>query len=536
MSRTTMPDRALENALALSEPGNGNRRSQSTAGVRLASIPAGLRRRRDVQTAMLIVPAGVAAVASFVLGGLDAPAAARAAILGLTILGPALFLRNFQYPHRLMPVSRLIVAGLPVLMGVFVAGMLAISSVQLDATGLLPASALAMLAAIAVEIGGIRLLAASPMRIAVLGSPTFTAALRTELEAGRAEQVELIGWLNLSLTPEPVGKSLQVGTLDSIRAAVTEHEIDLLVRGSGGADGNVSRQAYDEIAEGCVDLPVRMIDGSQLYEMLFGHVPLGTIGSDWFLYLMHPSFEGTSPFTKRLVDLVGAGIASLIALPLVALGALAIKLEDRGPVFYRQRRLGEGGAAYDILKLRTMANDAETDGARWSVAGDQRITRVGRVLRRTHIDELPQILNVLRGEMTLVGPRPERPEMIAELERILPHYKRRLLVKPGVTGWAQVRCGYAGSELGTAWKLCHDLYYLKHRSLLADMLIMIETLAIAARDAHRPIRAPQTEFLFDPDTAERLATVRSIDGEGMVACSTDEPVPEVGLSSRALAG
>lgn len=535
MSRTTKPARASESALALSGANSGKTRSEPAAGSAIASIPTGLRRRRNVRTAALIIPAAVAALASFWLGGLDAPAAARAAILGLAILGPAMLLRGFKYPHRLMPVSRFILGVLPVLVGCFVAGMLAISTDDLDATGLFPASALAMLAAIAVEIGGTRLLAARPLRIAVLGSPTFAAALRTELEAGRAEQVELIGWLNLSPTSDSVGESLQIGTLDSIRAAITEHEIDLLVRGAGGADGNISREAYDEIAAGCVDLPVRMIDGNQLYEQLFGHVPIGTIGSDWFLYLMHPSFEGTSPLTKRLVDLVGAGLASLIALPLLGLAAIAIRVEGPGPVFYRQRRLGEGGAEYEILKLRTMDNDAESDGAQWSVAGDQRITRVGRVLRRTHIDELPQILNVLRGEMTLVGPRPERPEIITELERIFPHYKRRLLVKPGVTGWAQVRCGYAGSELGTAWKLCHDLYYLKHRSLLADMLIMIETLAIAARDAHRPLRAPQTEFLLDLDTAERLATSRPPDDDGMVAGSMDEALPDISLSPRALA-
>ena len=142
-----------------------------------------------------------------------------------------------------------------------------------------------------------------------------------------------------------------------------------------------------------------------------------------------------------------------------------------------------------------MRDDAEAGGAQWSIAEDDRVTRVGRVLRRTHIDELPQVINVLRGEMTLVGPRPERPEMIAALERLFPHYKQRILVKPGVTGWAQVRCGYAGSDLGSAWKLCHDLFYLKHRSMLADTLIILETLAIAAKDAHRPLRAPQPEFL-----------------------------------------
>jgi lipopolysaccharide/colanic/teichoic acid biosynthesis glycosyltransferase len=142
-----------------------------------------------------------------------------------------------------------------------------------------------------------------------------------------------------------------------------------------------------------------------------------------------------------------------------------------------------------------MVPDAETAGPMWCAPGDERVTRLGRVLRRSHLDELPQLWNVLRGEMTLVGPRPERPEIVTELERRFPHYTRRHLVKPGITGWAQLRCGYAGSELGTAWKLCHDLFYVKRRSVLADWLIIVETLFEAGRDAHRALRAPEQRFI-----------------------------------------
>lgn len=504
MSRNNVPDRLVDRELArLADPRSGEDRSID-AGVALT--PAGLRFRRTVRSIALGLPALVAFAASFTLGGLDPAAFARASVLALAIVAAALLLKGFSYPHRLMPVSRMIVAVAPSLVGAFVAGMLAISDTyNLAATGLVPATILAVLAAIGVEVAGSRLLATRPLRVAVLGSPVFAAGLKRELAAGSAEHVEVIGWLNLGDEVGIGGGGMQIGTLGSVRAAVTEHEIDLLVRGPGLWESNVSRGAYQAIAEGCVDLPVRMIDGNQLYEQLFGHVPLGTIGSDWFLYLMHPQFEGTSPLTKRVFDLAVSAVISIVALPLLALAAIAIKLADGGSVLYRQVRLGEGGREYGILKLRTMVEDAEAGEALWSTAGDGRVTAVGRILRRTHIDELPQLINVLRGEMTLVGPRPERPEMIAELEHTFPHYKRRLLVKPGVTGWAQVRCGYAGSELGTAWKLCHDLFYLKHRSVLADLLIMVETAAIAAKDAHRPMRAPQPEFLFDPDTVRGLA-------------------------------
>lgn len=459
-------------------------------------ILRGFSHRRTVRNAAAVVPALAAALTSFAFGGFDVFAASRALVLGLAILATAMLLKQFRYPHRLLPVSRLAVALGPALVGGFVAGVLAISDTfTLAATGLVPATLVAMVAALVVEFSGSRYLTERPLRVAVLGSPVFAAGLEREIAAGSADRFEVVGWLNVGDSALEDG-SMQIGTLDSIRAAITEHEIDLLVRGPGLWEGDISRQAYQAIAEGCVGLPVRMIDGNQFYEQQFGHVPLGTIDSEWFLYLMHPNFEGTSPRTKRLFDLFGAGIAGLVALPVLVLAAIAIKLEDRGSIFYRQIRAGEGGSEYEILKLRTMSEDAEAGGAQWSVAGDQRVTRVGRVLRRTHIDELPQILNVLRGEMTLVGPRPERPEIIASLETMFPHYKQRLLVKPGVTGWAQVRCGYAGSDLGSAWKLCHDLFYLKHRSMLADALIILETLAIAAKDAHRPMRSPQAQFLW----------------------------------------
>ena len=136
---------------------------------------------------------------------------------------------------------------------------------------------------------------------------------------------------------------------------------------------------------------------------------------------------------------------------------------DGGPALFAQVRIGEGGQRFRLHKLRTMRVGADAS-AQWACPDDPRITRIGAWLRRTHLDELPQLVNVLRGEMSLVGPRPEQPEFVDRLEQILPFYQRRHLMRPGITGWAQVRCGYAGSDVGSAWKLCHDLYYAKHRS------------------------------------------------------------------------
>jgi lipopolysaccharide/colanic/teichoic acid biosynthesis glycosyltransferase len=279
---------------------------------------------------------------------------------------------------------------------------------------------------------------------------------------------------------------------------VIERRIELLVYARdestavGDADG---ADICALIADSCLDLAVRTIEANQFYEELLGHVPLGTTNAAWFRYIMHPRFRPTSPLWKRGFDLAIASLMAIVALPLVGVAAVAIKLADGGPVFYRQRRVGERGREFEILKLRTMVQDAERDGPRWCEPGDARVTALGRLLRRAHVDELPQLWNVLRGEMTLVGPRPERPELVADLERRFSHYTRRHLVKPGIAGWAQVRCGYAGSDLGTAWKLCHDLFYIKRRSLLADCMIMLETGFQVGRDAHRALRAPQQRFI-----------------------------------------
>jgi lipopolysaccharide/colanic/teichoic acid biosynthesis glycosyltransferase len=463
-----------------------------------APLPHGLRVRQQIRTAQFFAPSLVASATIFWLAGFDAPAATQAIVFGLTILAITRLLLDFPYPLRLLPASRIAVALLPVVGGGLAVALLGLAQDDSVVTGqLVVAFALAAFVAIAVDLVGDRLVAHRPLRIAVLGAADFVPAIRRELDAiGGRREIEVIGWLNLSGHYARDGRATADETLGRVRAAITEHGIDLLVRGPGSGSSRSGRDVYDRIAAGCLDLPVRMMDGNQLYEHVFGHVPIGTIDSAWFLFLMHPRFHASSKLSKRALDLAIGAIAFALSLPVLALGALAVKLGDRGPVFYRQTRVGERGREFEILKLRTMSTGAQAQGPKWSGADDDRVTSVGRVLRRLHIDELPQIYNVLRGDMTLVGPRPEQPQITAELESLFPHYSRRLLVKPGVTGWAQVRCGYAGSELGTAWKLCHDLFYLKHRSTLIDLLIMLETLVIAARDSHRPMRAPQVEFLF----------------------------------------
>ena len=214
------------------------------------------------------------------------------------------------------------------------------------------------------------------------------------------------------------------------------------------------------------------------YEELLGRVPINYLESDWLLRSFVDSIRVSGVYTllKRLIDLAGALTGLGIMLLFMPWIAVAIVLETGRPILFLQDRLGQGGKVFHVAKFRTMRQDAEADGqAHWARREDPRATRVGRLMRKAHLDELPQFWNVLRGEMSLVGPRPERPELVAELEKQIPFYRARLLVKPGLTGWAQVNYGKGASIEGSAEKLEYDLYYIKHRSLAMDLWILLRT-------------------------------------------------------------
>jgi sugar transferase (PEP-CTERM system associated) len=182
---------------------------------------------------------------------------------------------------------------------------------------------------------------------------------------------------------------------------------------------------------------------------------------------------------KRFFDVMTSAVLVLVTLPIMILTALCIYLEDRGPVFYRQERVGQGGRVFTIFKVRSMRDDAERDGQpRWAGAGDNRTTTVGRIIRKLRIDELPQILNVLRGDMSFVGPRPERPFFVEQLASKIPYYGARHSIKPGITGWAQVRYPYGASLDDAVEKLQYDLYYVKNHTLFLDIMVLIETVQV----------------------------------------------------------
>jgi lipopolysaccharide/colanic/teichoic acid biosynthesis glycosyltransferase len=214
------------------------------------------------------------------------------------------------------------------------------------------------------------------------------------------------------------------------------------------------------------------------YEQTMRRALLDDLDESWFLFDRPLRRRPVYTAVKTVMDLAAGVIGSLIALLVVPLVWLVYRLDDRGPVFYVQERIGLHGRPFRMWKFRTMQVDAEAEGPVWASTDDDRVTRLGRLLRSTHLDELPQFFNVLRREMSLIGPRPERPVFVRLLGRAIPFFDRRHLVRPGVTGWAVVRFGYSGS-VRDKWIIHeHDLYYLKHRSLLLDLEIMARTLLV----------------------------------------------------------
>lgn len=217
-----------------------------------------------------------------------------------------------------------------------------------------------------------------------------------------------------------------------------------------------------------------------LYEKYWRKLPNYYLEPSWFLKYHGFSLIRAAPLArlKRLVDIILASVLMVVCAPLLVLFAALISLESPGSPIYRQIRTGQGGKDFWIYKLRSMAKNAEVNGAQWAQVNDARVTRIGRFIRKSRIDELPQLLNVLRGEMSFIGPRPERPEFNRQLEEVLPYYSLRHLVRPGITGWAQVRYPYGASIKDANEKLQHELFYIKNFSFIFDVKIILRTISV----------------------------------------------------------
>lgn len=265
-----------------------------------------------------------------------------------------------------------------------------------------------------------------------------------------------------------------LGTSETLLRVIEEKGVsDVLVAIQGDLKSSMFQALLDAQERG-----LEITRMPKAYEELVGRVPILLLEADWILrnFVDESRVSGFYELGKRLIDIIGGLIGSLIFLFVLPFVTLATLLDSGRPVFYSQTRSGRGSQPYKIFKFRTMRQDAEADGQpQWAKEDDERATRVGRFLRKTHLDELPQFLNVLAGEMSLVGPRAERPELVEMFQKHVPFYRARLLVKPGITGWAQINFGYASNIEETVIKLEYDLYYIKHRNLMLDLAILLRT-------------------------------------------------------------
>jgi exopolysaccharide biosynthesis polyprenyl glycosylphosphotransferase len=313
-------------------------------------------------------------------------------------------------------------------------------------------------------------------RVLVVGGGRSGELLLHKLNELKVKPLALVGIidddhrkLGLSIEGVPV-----IGSSEQLLGLIEENNIsDVIVAITGEMQGGMFQALLDAQEAGA-----EIVRMPKVYEELMGRVPILLLEANWILrsFVDELRVSGFYLLGKRLMDILGGLAGTLIMLILLPFIAIATLIDDGWPIFYAQTRLGRGGTSYRIIKFRTMRRDAEADGQpRWAREDDERATRVGRFLRKTHIDELPQFLNVLRGDMSLVGPRAERPELVEYFQKHIPFYRARLLVKPGITGWAQINYGYASTIDETIVKLEYDLYYIKHRSMMMDLVILLRT-------------------------------------------------------------
>ena len=319
-------------------------------------------------------------------------------------------------------------------------------------------------------------------RLLLVGTSPAAVSLARELHEHRHELgVEIVGFVDAD--PALVGTRVVnpgvIGLIDDIPSIVRSKSVHRVVVSLSDARGKLPMEKLLEMK----------LDGvtfdhlASVYEEYMGKIAVENLRPSWLIFSEGFRKSRILGATKRILDFVVAAIGMVVALPLMAIIALAIRVTSPGPVFYHQRRVGRLGRVFTVHKFRTMRVDAEAaTGPVWAAKeGDVRVTSIGRWLRRTRLDELPQFWNVLKGEMSLVGPRPERPEFVEALKRDIPYYGQRHVVRPGVTGWAQVRYTYGASTEDALQKLQYDLYYIKNSSMALDLFIIFDTIKTVIR-------------------------------------------------------
>jgi sugar transferase (PEP-CTERM system associated) len=312
-------------------------------------------------------------------------------------------------------------------------------------------------------------------RILIIGSGPFAVEIAKETLQRKDAGYRVIGFVDND--PSLVGKSLinpkVIGVTSELATLVRTEKIDRLVVAISNRRGQFPTQ---ELLKLSLSGDVTIEESASFYERLTGRVLLDLIRPSWLIFSSRGRRAGINQITRSTMHRAIALVGAMLSVPIAILTAILIKLDSPGPVLYKQDRVGKNGRPFKLMKFRSMRTDAEKDGPVWAKTDDDRTTRVGRIIRKIRVDEIPQFWNILRGDMNFVGPRPERPHFVAQLAQEIRYYDQRHLIAPGLTGWAQINYPYGASIDDAKQKLQYDLYYMKNQCLALDATIMFETI------------------------------------------------------------
>lgn len=312
-------------------------------------------------------------------------------------------------------------------------------------------------------------------RILIVGSGPFAVEIARETLGRPDAGFRVVGFVDSD--PQLVGKSLinpkVIGLTSELASLVKQESIDRIIVAISDRRGQFP---INELLRLSLSGDVSIEESAAFYERLTGRVLLDMVRPSWLIFSSRGRRARLNEIARAVMNRAVAFLGALLSLPIAIVTAILIKIDSRGPVLYKQERSGKNGRTFMLMKFRSMRVDAEKDGPVWAKSDDERMTRVGRIIRKIRGDEIPQFWNILRGDMNFVGPRPERPHFVAQLAEEIPYYEQRHLIAPGLTGWAQIKYPYGASIEDAKKKLEYDLYYIKNQSLSLDATVMFETI------------------------------------------------------------
>jgi sugar transferase (PEP-CTERM system associated) len=429
----------------------------------------------------VVLISGSMLLATLLHGGPDTPESVGWKIALVTALCQLCFYYNDLYDLTVVHSNRELVVRLLQAAGaaaiVLAAAYAAAPSLMLDAGVFVTALSVFVVAVIAWRVS-FNYFARGPHleeRVLILGTGTTARRLARQIGTQQDFAYRLVGFVDEGEDHNYVRQHDILGNANDIEQLVADRRIDRIVVGLSDRRGRLPIEALLRAKLS----GVRVEDATTTYERLTGKILIDDLKPSWLVFSDGFRASRWTRFVKRMLDLALSIILGFLAAPIMLLTALAIRLDSQGPVLYSQERVGENGRVFTVFKFRSMRTDAEQAGRPvWARDKDDRITRVGRFIRKTRLDELPQLWNVMRGDMSFVGPRPERPFFVEQLAREIPFYMQRHAVKPGLTGWAQVKYEYGSSIEDAMEKLRYDLYYIKHLSVFFDLTIVLDTVKV----------------------------------------------------------